>query len=206
MSMKIFKALFLIFALILSNAALAQTGTCTLIIFTTKTGWTIYIDGIEQEYSQFISVEISSGRHIVKWKKGNLEYSEDVNITDGEIVEFDFDIYLESLFDETIDFFIVEIKPELIGESLAILKYINEHDLYPEMARVAGINGDVIIGFTVGQDGIPQDIFTVQEKPQGLGFGEAGIEAMKHMRFKPGMQRGRPVSVSMQQVIRFRIE
>ena len=108
--------------------------------------------------------------------------------------------------EETVDFFAVEEKPVLIGGKQAIMDYINQHDLYPEMARVAGINGDVIIRFIVGPDGIPKNFTIAQEKPAGLGFGEAGIEAMKNMRFKPGKQRDRYVSVNMQQVIRFKIK
>ena len=108
--------------------------------------------------------------------------------------------------EETVDFFAVEEKPELIGGAQAILDYINRNDLYPEMARAAGINGDVIIQFIVGPDGNPRNIRVAQEKPEKLGFGEAGVEAMKHMKFKPGKQRDRYVSVSMQQVIRFRIK
>ena len=212
MSMKIVKALFLIIALILSNAALAQTGTGTLQIITLEQGWTIYIDGVEvgTQLNIYILGNVSSGVHTVKMKKGNWDYSEDVNIPSNTTIEFDFDKKLESLLaDENegkVGFFAVETQPELIGGAQAIYKYINEHDLYPEMARVAGINGNVIIGFTVGQDGIPRDIIAIQEKPQGLGFGEAGIEAIKNMLFKPGMHEGHPVSVSMQQVIRFRIE
>ncbi|NQS96901.1 MAG: energy transducer TonB [candidate division Zixibacteria bacterium] len=108
--------------------------------------------------------------------------------------------------EETVDFFAVEEKPVLIGGKQAIMDYINIHDLYPEMARVAGINGDVIIRFVVGPDGIPKNFTIAQEKPAELGFGEAGIEAMRNMRFKPGKQRDRYVSVSMQQVIRFKIK
>lgn len=108
--------------------------------------------------------------------------------------------------DEVVDFFSVEQKPELIGGAQAIKDYINSHDLYPEMARTAGINGDVIVQFIVGPDGIPKNFRVVQERPAKLGFGEAAIKAMQNMRFKPGKQRDRYVSVNMQQVINFRIK
>jgi len=108
--------------------------------------------------------------------------------------------------EEVVDFFAVEEKPELIGGAQAIYDYITKHDLYPEMARLAGMNGDVIIRFIVGKEGIPRNIVVFQEKPEGLGFGEAGIEAMRNMKFKPGKQRDRYVAVNMQQVIRFRIK
>lgn len=108
--------------------------------------------------------------------------------------------------DEVVDFFAVEFKPELIGGAQAIYDYITNHDLYPEMARLAGMNGDVIIRFIVGADGNPTNFDIFQEKPAGLGFGEAGVKAMKNMKFKPGRQRDRYVAVNMQQVIRFRMK
>ena len=108
--------------------------------------------------------------------------------------------------DEVVDFFAVEVQPELIGGAQAIYDYITKNDLYPEMAKLAGMNGDVIIRFIVGADGLPRNITVFQEKPKGLGFGEAGVEAMRHMKFKPGKQRDRFVAVNMQQVIRFRIK
>jgi protein TonB len=108
--------------------------------------------------------------------------------------------------DEVVDFFAVEEPPVLEGGAQAIMDYINSHDLYPEMARIAGINGDVLIQFVVAPDGSVRDLTVAQEKPSGLGFGEAGIEALKHMKFKPGKQRDKFVAVRMQQVIRFRIK
>jgi protein TonB len=108
--------------------------------------------------------------------------------------------------DEVVEFYAVEEKPELIGGDQAIRDYINSHNLYPEMARMAGMNGDVIIRFVVGADGAPRNIIIFQERPEGLGFGEAGIKAIQAMKFKPGKQRDRFVSVNMQQVIRFKIK
>ncbi len=134
------------------------------------------------------------------------EIDEDVTIDDIEWDIFDEPPPPPPPPEETVDFFAVEVQPELIGGSQAIYDYILEHDLYPEMARIAGINGDVLIQFVVGADGIPRDVRVAQEKPKGLGFGEAGVKAIKAMRFKPGKQRDRYVAVNMQQVIRFRMK
>lgn len=103
-------------------------------------------------------------------------------------------------------YFEVETKPEIIGGVRAIYDYIGNHDLYPKIAQSAGLNGDVIIKFVVEVDGNPSNIEVFQEKPADLGFGEAGVKAMKNMKFKPGRQRDRYVAVNMQQVIRFRLE
>lgn len=108
--------------------------------------------------------------------------------------------------EETVDFFAVEEKPEIIGGGDALYKYINDHDLYPEMAKIAGMNGDVIIQFIVGPDGSPRNVTVYQERPAGLGFGEAGVKAIMAMKFKPGKQRDRFVAVNMQQTIRFRMK
>ena len=134
------------------------------------------------------------------------EIEEDVTIDDIEWDIFDEPPPPPPPPDEVVDFFAVEVKPELIGGAQAILDYIFEHDLYPEMARIAGINGDVLIQFVVGADGSPSNIVVAQEKPDGLGFGEAGVKAIKAMKFKPGKQRDRYVAVNMQQVIRFRMK
>ena len=134
------------------------------------------------------------------------ELDDDVTIDDVEWDIFDEPPPPPPPPDEVVDFFAVEVQPELVGGAQAIYDYIIEHDLYPEMARIAGINGDVLIQFIVGADGTPRNITVAQEKPSSLGFGEAGVEAIKHMRFKPGKQRDRYVAVNMQQVIRFRMK
>ena len=107
---------------------------------------------------------------------------------------------------EIVDFFAVEEKPELIGGSQAIYDYIKKNNLFPAMAQQSGVGGVCIIRFIVDETGRPTNIEVFQERPAGLGFGEAGMKAIAAMKFKPGRQRDRFVKVPMQQVIRFEVK
>ncbi|MBD3165425.1 TonB family protein [bacterium] len=111
-----------------------------------------------------------------------------------------------SIEEEVVDFFAVESPPQMQGGSQALYEYMSKNEMYPDMARQAGIEGDVIVQFIVGADGKPKDVTVAQERPQGLGFGEVATKAILAMEFKPGYQRDKPVAVRMQQVIRFRLQ
>ncbi len=108
--------------------------------------------------------------------------------------------------EEAVPFWAIEEKPILIGGPQAINDYIVKNQLYPEMAQTAEMNGDVIVQFTVTKYGDVTDTEIAQEKPEGLGFGQAAITAMLAMKFKPGKQRDKEVAVRMQQTIRFRMK
>jgi len=107
---------------------------------------------------------------------------------------------------ELVAFIKVEVKPTLTGGNAAIADYIVKNNLFPKMAREAGVSGRVIISFIVGPDGKTRDVKVKAERPEGLGFGEAGVKVMQAMKFSPGMQRDRAVSVPMEQPISFTID
>lgn len=98
------------------------------------------------------------------------------------------------------DFFVVvEEMPELIGGLSSIQSRIQ----YPEMARRAGIEGRVIVQFIVNEQGYVEDPSVVR----GIGGGadEEALRVMSEVRFKPGMQRGRPVRVQFSLPIIFKL-
>jgi protein TonB len=103
--------------------------------------------------------------------------------------------------EEEEDFFVVvEEMPELIGG----LGELQSKIRYPEMARRAGIEGRVFIQFIVNEQG-------EVENPQvmrGIGGGadEEALRVVSQAKFKPGMQRGRPVRVQYSLPIFFRLQ
>ena len=97
-------------------------------------------------------------------------------------------------------FVVVENMPELIGGLGSIQSKIK----YPEMAKKAGVEGRVIVQFVVDEEGNVQDPQVV--RGLGAGLDEEALRAVKMAKFKPGMQRGKPVKVKMSLPITFRLK
>ena len=95
--------------------------------------------------------------------------------------------------EEILEFWTVEQKPKLI-------KSVNP--VYPEMARRAGLQGQVLVAFIVTREG------RVVE-PQVLKgpeiFRAAALEAVSQFLFEPAMQNDRAIAVRMTIPIRFRL-
>lgn len=82
-----------------------------------------------------------------------------------------------------------EVQPELIG-GLAELQSLV---VYPYEARQQGIEGSVVVQMVVNERGEPTDLVVVRT-PSPL-LSEAALDAVRQIRFVPGMHRGRPVKV-----------
>ena len=75
---------------------------------------------------------------------------------------------------------------------------------YPENAKKADKEGEVILQATIDENGLPKDI----EALTNLGFGleEAAIEAFKKSSFRPAMKGDKPISKQVQIAYKFTLD
>ena len=75
---------------------------------------------------------------------------------------------------------------------------------YTEEARLAKLEGSVLLSLVVGVDGQPGDIQV--GRALGLGLDEKAVENVRAWQFKPGTKKGIPVAVRAQEEVFFRPE
>lgn len=102
--------------------------------------------------------------------------------------------------DEPDVFVIVEDMPILAGG----LESLQRRLRYPELARAAGIEGRVIVQFTVLPTGHVSDPVVVRSI--GAGCDEEALRLVRTAIFLPGRQRGVPVRVRFSLPITFRLD
>jgi TonB family protein len=91
-----------------------------------------------------------------------------------------------------------------VGNGVTPPKVISKTDPeYAEEARLAKLNGSVLLSLIVGEDGKPRNIRVV--RPLGLGLDEKAIEAVNTWQFSPGMKDGMPVPVNASIQVNFRL-
>jgi protein TonB len=73
---------------------------------------------------------------------------------------------------------------------------------YPELARVAGRDGLVVLQAVIDRDGTVRDVRVLRGAP--FGMTEAAVEAVRTWRFRPARRAGEPVAVYYQLTVRFR--
>ncbi len=91
----------------------------------------------------------------------------------------------------------VEVKPELINRPIPV---------YPELARKSGLEGVVVVRFTIDTNGtVLKGSATVKlARPEGI-FENAALQAIYQWKFSPAYQRDRKVRVKWEQPIQFKI-
>jgi protein TonB len=120
---------------------------------------------------------------------------------DAETIVEEFEV-VEEVVEEEI-FTIVESMPEFPGGGQeALFKYLQKTMKYPQIAKENGIQGTVFVNFVVGKDGKIRDAKILRGVNKMLD--EEAIRVVKAMpSWKPGKQRGKPVSVSYNLPIKF---
>lgn len=89
------------------------------------------------------------------------------------------------------------------GEYLPIVKVT---PVYPYRAMSRGLEGWVLLEFTVTTTGAVTDVHVVEAEPANI-FDQAAIEAAKKFKYRPRVIDGKPVEVSgVQNLIRFELE
>lgn len=102
-------------------------------------------------------------------------------------------------------FQIVEQQPEFPGGMSALNQFVRDNLEYPEIARKAGVEGRVIVGFIVGRDGKIRDVQVM--RGIGAGCDEEAIRVVREMpNWIPGKQRGNSVSVRFALPITFKLK
>lgn len=89
------------------------------------------------------------------------------------------------------------------GDYLPIIKV---EPAYPRRAQEQGIEGYVVLSFTVTPTGAVTDPIVIESRPQGV-FDEAASRAVLRFKYKPRIENGKPVAVvNVQHVITFAID
>lgn len=93
-----------------------------------------------------------------------------------------------------------EVMPEIKGG----IKEVYKHIEYPREARRNNVEGRVFVKFIVDESGNVKNPQVL--KDIGAGCGEAAIEGIKKVKFSPGTNSGKPVSVYYTLPITFKIQ
>jgi TonB family protein len=75
--------------------------------------------------------------------------------------------------------------------------------VYPEQARVAGVEGLVVLQAVIRADGSVGETEVLREEPRDYGFGESARAAVARWRYEPALYKDRPVDVYFTVVIHY---
>ena len=76
---------------------------------------------------------------------------------------------------------------------------------YPELARAARIEGNVVLQAVIRKDGTVDEICVLRCTKEHVGFDHAAIEAVTHWRYEPATQNGRPVDCYFTVLVNFEL-
>lgn len=107
--------------------------------------------------------------------------------------------------DENIVFVVAEKMPSFPGGQQALMKYLNENIRYPIIAQENGVQGRVIVQFTVRKDGTIDDVKVVRSADPSLD--KEAVRLVKSMpNWEPGKQRGKAVHCKFTVPIVFKLQ
>jgi len=123
----------------------------------------------------------------------NLEDDSNLGVEIQDYVE---EVKEEVVEEETIPFQLVEEKPKFQGgDANDFSKWVNQRLVYPEVAKENGVQGRVMLQFTVGTDGSVSGVKVLRGVDPSLD-NEAVRVVSQSPKWTPGKQRDRKVKVT----------
>lgn len=133
-----------------------------------------------------VAIEGTSRKDTLVKPEIDLDFLANLDIGESEVRDIDWD-------EEAVEFWAVSKEPIIIKDVVPN---------YPEMARLAGIEGVVFVKFAVGSDG---QVKTASVLRGPNMFQQAALDAVYQFTFIPAMQNDRRVAVWMTLPIRFQL-
>lgn len=99
-----------------------------------------------------------------------------------------------------VEFIAYDEPPTPIGGQAAI----SRNTVYPEIAKEAGIEGQVVVQAFINENGVVEHCLILKGMP-GTGLDESAINAIKKTKFKPAKQRDRNVGVWISIPVTFKL-
>lgn len=122
----------------------------------------------------------------------NLEDDANLGVEIQDYVE----VQEEAVEEEAIPFALVEEKPKFQGgDANTFSKWVNQRLVYPEIAKENGVQGRVVLQFTVGADGVVSGVKVLRGVDPSLDK-EAVRVVSSSPKWTPGKQRDRKVKVT----------
>lgn len=113
-----------------------------------------------------------------------------------EIQSYKKEVVEEDVDEDTIPFVLVENKPSFQGgDANDFSRWVNSRLVYPEIAKENGVEGTVILQFTIAKDGRMSDVVVLRSPDDALAA-EAIRVVTSSPKWEPGKQRDRAVKVS----------
>lgn len=122
----------------------------------------------------------------------NLEDDANLGVEIQDYVE----VQEDAVEEEAIPFALVEEKPKFQGgDANTFSKWVNQRLVYPEIAKENGVQGRVVLQFTVGADGVVSGVKVLRGVDPSLDK-EAVRVVSSSPKWTPGKQRDRKVKVT----------
>jgi protein TonB len=104
--------------------------------------------------------------------------------------------------------YVLDSEPRYIGPDKSINIYLLKNTQYPEKAREKGIEGKVIVEFTVNPDSTLSKVNAISPKKLGYGLEEEAIRVIQSTSgyWKPAEFRGHPIRMQMHVMVTFELD